>query len=141
MDHQHQLEKVIGFLTPTELSDAPTATFSLKLTISTHIRCTSRQRWRTIASSSTTNNDGLWPTVPTYSQQACSRMRAPKNAFVKPAHGGRTLAAISRMSMSHFHVLEETQVRQRQEQHWPQPLSCRLCSVSLASWSMLDPTI
>merc|ERR1712181_105369 len=105
----------------------------------THIRSTSLQRWRTTASSSTTNSDGLWPTVPTYSQQACSRTLAPRSAFVRPAAGGRTLAAILRMSMSHLHVLEETQVHQRQDQqHWPQRLSCRQYSASPASWSMLD---
>merc|ERR1712172_267047 len=111
-----------------------------KLMISTHIRCTSRQKWRTTASSSTTNSDGLWPTVQTCSRQACLRIRAPRNAFVRPWAGGRTLAAILRMSMSPLHVLEETQVHLRQEQHWPQPLSCRQCSASPASWSMQDPT-
>merc|ERR1712181_48340 len=99
----------------------------------------SDSRKSTTASSSTTNNDGLWPTVQTCSQQACSHMRAPRNAFVKPSAGGRTLAAILRMSMSHLHVLEETQVHQRQDQqHWPQRLSCRQYSASPASWSMLD---
>ena len=54
--------------------------------------------------------DGLFQLIRLFHLSPGSHTRAPRSVFVKPSAGGRTLAAILRMSMSHLHVLEETQV-------------------------------